>query len=116
MRILHVFNHSVPHTDGYCVRSLNILRSQRNLGLDVVGVTSPHHEPPTKHAMEEVEGFQFHRCEAEGLTDRPVAHELQAIRRFSARIRGLRNRFCRRSSMRILRRRGELRPVEPREN
>ncbi len=87
MRILHVFNHSVPHTDGYCVRSLNILRSQRNLGLEVVGVTSPHHEPPTKHAMEEVEGFQFYRCAAEGLTGRPVAHEVQAIGRFSARIR-----------------------------
>ncbi len=86
MKVLHVLNHSVPHTDGYCIRTLNILRFQEKAGIDVAGITSPHHEPPTELSAETIEGFRFYRTRSVGLSARSVIHELQAIKRFKKRI------------------------------
>lgn len=86
MKVLHVLNHSVPHTDGYCIRTLNILRFQEKSGIGVLGITSPHHEPPTQQLVETIEGFRFYRTPSEGLSTRSVIHELQAIKSFKKRI------------------------------
>ena len=65
MKILHVFDHSIPLHSGYSFRSQSILNEQRRLGWQTCHVTS------VKHAMEavgglfegieEIDGLEFHR-------------------------------------------------------
>ena len=60
MRVLHVFDHSLPLHSGYSFRSLAILQHQRALGWETFHLTSPRH----RHAgpsPETIEGFTFHR-------------------------------------------------------
>ncbi len=60
MRILHIFDHSVPLHSGYSFRSLSILRQQRARGWETYQLTSPKHvleSPP----VEFVDGFEFYR-------------------------------------------------------
>lgn len=60
MRILHVFDHSIPLQSGYTFRSRAILREQRNRGWETVHVTSGKHGAFTA-AIETVDGLEFHR-------------------------------------------------------
>lgn len=60
LRILHVFDHSVPLQSGYTFRSLSILQGQRALGWETAQLTTPRHlraSPPE----EAVDGLVFHR-------------------------------------------------------
>lgn len=86
MKILHVLNHSVPHTDGYCIRSANIVRFQREIGLDPIVVTSPHQEPVPTEPREVIEGIPYYRILTRSAIETPVFHELQAMRRLRDRI------------------------------
>jgi PEP-CTERM/exosortase A-associated glycosyltransferase len=63
MRILHVLDHSIPVLDGYSVRTLSILRHQRELGWDTLHVTGPKHEIPGP-PVEQVDGWEFFRTPA----------------------------------------------------
>ncbi len=60
MKILHILDHSIPVLDGYSVRTLSILRHQRELGWETVHVTSPKHELPAP-PVEHVDGWEFFR-------------------------------------------------------
>lgn len=60
MKVLHILNHSLPNIDGYSIRSINILRSQQERGIEVVALTSPKHEGPTL-PIEVIQGITFHR-------------------------------------------------------
>ncbi|MBI4696634.1 MAG: glycosyltransferase, exosortase A system-associated [Gammaproteobacteria bacterium] len=62
MRILHVFDHSVPIQDGYAYRSLNILLEQRRQGFDTVHLTSAK-QGSTKQDRETEHGLEFHRTQ-----------------------------------------------------
>lgn len=62
MKILHVFDHSLPLQSGYTFRSRNILNEQRNLGWETFHLTSPKHRGADSHAKyEDVDGLRFHR-------------------------------------------------------
>ncbi len=63
MRVLHLFDHSVPLHSGYSFRSLAILRQQRLRGWETVQLTSPRHRRDGP-ASEDVEGLTFHRTPA----------------------------------------------------
>tara|TARA_R110002126_G_scaffold10245_16_gene46497 strand:+ start:214 stop:1428 length:1215 start_codon:yes stop_codon:yes gene_type:complete len=63
MKILHIFDHSLPLHSGYTFRSRAILQQQRKLGFTTCHVTSPKH-PATEQATETAEGFDFHRTKA----------------------------------------------------
>ncbi len=65
MRILHVLDHSVPIHSGYSYRTLEILRHQRALGWETVHLTSLK-QGPVAGAVEQVEGFEFHRTMGRG--------------------------------------------------
>ena len=41
---LHVLHHSMPHIDGYSIRSKQIVDFQRSIGIDVRVLTSAQHE------------------------------------------------------------------------
>jgi PEP-CTERM/exosortase A-associated glycosyltransferase len=60
LRILHVFDHSIPLHSGYTFRSEAIIRQQRQRGWQTFHLTSPKHYldcPP----LEMVEGLNFYR-------------------------------------------------------
>jgi PEP-CTERM/exosortase A-associated glycosyltransferase len=65
MKILHLFDHSLPLQDGYSSRSWAILQQQKTLGWQVFPVTGPRQK--SAEAREEVvNGLTFYRTE-----DRP---------------------------------------------
>ncbi|MDR1424004.1 MAG: glycosyltransferase, exosortase A system-associated [Azoarcus sp.] len=60
MRILHIFDHSLPLHSGYTFRSAAILRAQRALGWETLHLTSPK-QGETAAARETVDGLDFYR-------------------------------------------------------
>ncbi len=60
MRILHVFDHSIPLQSGYTFRSRAILREQRRRGWDTAHVTSGKHGA-FGAPLETVDGLSFYR-------------------------------------------------------
>jgi PEP-CTERM/exosortase A-associated glycosyltransferase len=76
LRILHVFDHSLPLHSGYTFRSANILREQRNLGWQTFHLTSPKQVNCTV-AEEDADGLHFYRTpQPTGLASRlPVLNQ-----------------------------------------
>jgi PEP-CTERM/exosortase A-associated glycosyltransferase len=60
LRVLHVFDHSLPLHSGYTFRSANILRGQRRLGWETHHLTSPK-QGQTAQAEEQVDDLHFYR-------------------------------------------------------
>jgi PEP-CTERM/exosortase A-associated glycosyltransferase len=87
MRVLHVFDHSIPLHSGYTFRSAAILREQRALGWDTYHLTGPR-QVDCKVAEEEVEGLHFYRtAQPSGLLSRlPVVNQLADMLALEARL------------------------------
>ena len=67
MKVLHVFDHSLPEQDGYSYRSYAILTQQRARGWQTVQVTGIKHAPGQAVApVEEAAGLRFHRTTQRG--------------------------------------------------
>ena len=60
MKILHIFDHSIPLQSGYSFRSRAILEQQRELGWETSHLTSTKHLAPGD-SVEEVDGLRFYR-------------------------------------------------------
>ena len=90
MRILHVFDHSLPLQSGYVFRSLGILGAQRGFGWETVHLTTPRYNVGSPE-VETVDGWEFHRTPKPTLpfAARPVAREALEMRAVAARIRAL---------------------------
>ena len=90
MKILHILDHSLPLHSGYTFRSLNIFKSQRNMGFDPVILTSPKHEQSWKgdwSEAEEINGFTFYRTGAvRGRGAIPVLPEIRLLRALGKRL------------------------------
>jgi PEP-CTERM/exosortase A-associated glycosyltransferase len=87
IKILHVFDHSIPIHSGYTFRSRSILKKQQELGLSTCHVTSGKHG--NKDAMiEEVEGLTFYRtAPAQGmLSQLPVLNQFAFVNPMVKRI------------------------------
>ena len=63
MKILYIFDHSLPLHSGYTFRSRAILQQQRQLGFTTCHVTSPKH-PDSDNGQQTAEGYTFHRTRA----------------------------------------------------
>lgn len=87
MRILHVFDHSLPMQSGYVFRSLGILSAQRGFGWETVQVVGPRHNI-WNGAEETVDGWTFHRTRRpDGALSRfPVGREAVEMRALQARL------------------------------
>ena len=94
MKILHVFDHSIPLHSGYTFRSRAILREQRKMGWETAQVTSAKHaaelaaqgkETPLE---EDVEGLHFYRVALPtGILSRlPVFNQLSVINSLAGRL------------------------------
>ena len=82
MRILHIFDHSIPLHSGYSFRSLAILKQQREFGWETYHLTGPKQGSATSNA-EQVEGYEFHRTSSrkllasvQGLKEIELMHEI----------------------------------------
>jgi PEP-CTERM/exosortase A-associated glycosyltransferase len=63
MKILHIFDHSLPAQSGYVYRSLGILKAQRNLGYETVHLTSSR-QPNIDNAIQKLDEWLFYRTPA----------------------------------------------------
>jgi len=75
MRILHLFDHSIPLHSGYSFRSRALLLGQRRRGWETVHLTTPRHVKDGPDP-EEVDGLTFHRTRRTGGV--PILSEVKA--------------------------------------
>jgi PEP-CTERM/exosortase A-associated glycosyltransferase len=87
MRILHVFDHSIPLQSGYAFRSLAILESQRNLGWEIQQMTGPKHKGADR-LEEDINGFLFFRTpRSTGIFARtPILQQAAVVRAMEKRL------------------------------
>jgi len=87
MKILHVFDHSIPLHSGYTFRSRAILEHQRRLGWQTAHVTSAKHRG-SGVAEETVDGLHFYRTPpARGLVAKlPVLNQWAVVRGLARRL------------------------------
>lgn len=80
MKVLHVFDHSIPLHSGYTFRSRSILKQQHALGIETCHVTSPKHGNDQVE-IEEVDGLKFYRsAPISGLLSKlPVLNQIAYI-------------------------------------
>lgn len=90
MRILHVFDHSVPIQDGYAYRSLNILLEQRRQGFETVHLTSAK-QGATTQECEAAHGLEFHRTQpaTAAWAHWPVFDQWSVVATLTARLEAL---------------------------
>jgi PEP-CTERM/exosortase A-associated glycosyltransferase len=94
LRILHVFDHSLPLHSGYTFRSANILRQQRRMGWETHHLTSPKQVNCTV-VEEEADGLHFYRtAPPSGLASRlPVLNQWALMQATEARLLALAQRL-----------------------
>jgi len=87
LRILHVFDHSLPLHSGYTFRSANILRGQQRLGWETFHLTSPK-QVNCHVAEEDADGLHFFRTpQPTGLVGRlPVLNQWALMQATQARL------------------------------
>lgn len=88
MKILHIFDHSLPLHSGYTFRSSAILREQRQLGFTtfhVTGAKQGAYQGPTETA----DGLLFHRTRPGLFAKLPVLNQWDVVRGLKARLREL---------------------------
>jgi PEP-CTERM/exosortase A-associated glycosyltransferase len=80
MKILHLFDHSIPLHSGYTFRSRAILQQQANMGFQTCHLTSPK-QGDCQHDKETVDGLTFYRTKAPTgwLAELPVLNQLALI-------------------------------------
>jgi PEP-CTERM/exosortase A-associated glycosyltransferase len=90
VRVLHVFDHSIPLQSGYSFRSRAILEHQRALGWDTFQVTGPK-QGSTETLEQEVGELMFYRtAQPSGLMARlPMLRQVAVISALAKRLRGL---------------------------
>ncbi|MDX2222081.1 MAG: glycosyltransferase, exosortase A system-associated [Rhodospirillaceae bacterium] len=88
MRILHVFDHSLPLHSGYTFRSRAILREQRRRGWETFQVTSPRHIAPGPDPEQVDDGLWFSRTRSPNplWTRLPAGREIAEIVATSRRV------------------------------
>ena len=87
MRILHVFDHSLPLHSGYSFRSRALMLGQRRRGWETVHLTSPRHTMPGPDP-ETADGLVFHRTPAPSAR-MPVLRELAEVAATRRRVEAL---------------------------
>ncbi len=94
LRVLHVFDHSLPLHSGYTFRSANILRGQRRLGWETHHLTSPK-QGQTAQAEEQVDDLRFFRTPLPtGLLSRmPMLNQWAFMQATEQRLQGLAERL-----------------------
>src|SRR6476661_8353943 len=87
MRILHIFDHSIPLHSGYAFRSQSILKAQRARGWETIHLTSPK-QGAAEFLVEDIEGLCFYRTplESRGTSKFELAQLYQLMRKTADRL------------------------------
>ncbi|WP_031565311.1 TIGR04063 family PEP-CTERM/XrtA system glycosyltransferase [Rheinheimera texasensis] len=87
MKVLHIFDHSIPLHSGYTFRSRSILKEQRALGIETCHVTSPKQGNATE-SVDTVDGLTFYRsAQPKGLLSKiPGLNQLALVGPMTERI------------------------------
>lgn len=87
MKILHIFDHSIPLQSGYTFRSRAILRQQRLMGWETLHLTGPK-QGKTEKSEETFDELDFYRCPVvDGLVGRiPVWNQWEVVRAIEKRL------------------------------
>lgn len=84
MKVLHVFDHSLPLHSGYSFRSLQIITNLNRLGVETLHITGAK-QGPARELQERVDGLEFHRVRsAQIMGTVPVGGQLEVIRSLRA--------------------------------
>ncbi|NRA82990.1 MAG: hypothetical protein HRU22_04190 [Gammaproteobacteria bacterium] len=85
MKILHIFDHSIPLHSGYTFRSRAILQHQQQLGLTTCHITSAKQGVGNGYLKEKIEDLEFYRTppSASFLAKLPVIGQLVTIFSFA---------------------------------
>lgn len=91
MKVLHVFDHTIPLHSGYTFRSLALLRGQRALGWETFHLSSPKHSAglgdKADGALEDtVDGWHFYRTPDLPTSSMPVLREAQLMKSVERRL------------------------------
>lgn len=93
MKVLHIFDHSLPLHSGYTFRSRALIAQQRALGLETEHVTGPKHalNADQEGDVETVDGLRFHRSDpgAGPLARAPLFEQYDVVRQLRRRLREL---------------------------
>ena len=92
MKILHIFDHSLPLHSGYTFRSGAILAQQQKLGYQTLHLTSAKH-PDTEQTEEHASGLHFYRTKRwqSRFWQLPVLRELAVVLATRGRLKQLIN-------------------------
>ena len=87
LKVLHVFDHSLPIHSGYSFRSVALLQEQRKNGWATSQLTTPR-QGVNGALCDEIDGFRFYRTAPFGpvITRLPLAKEFSQIRSVAQRI------------------------------
>jgi len=90
MKILHIFDHSIPLHSGYTFRSRSILEQQRELGWETAHITSAKHGQATgtSELEQDVEGYHFYRTPQPTslLSHMPVFNQMAIVSSLTKRL------------------------------
>lgn len=91
MKILHIFDHSIPLHSGYTFRSLAILQQQRAMGWQTCHITSAKHQlasPENRHMEEDIDGLHFYRTQPHDtiMARFPVLNQWAIVKGLSRRL------------------------------
>lgn len=93
VRVLHIFDHSIPLHSGYSFRSMAIVRGQRKMGWETFHLTSAKHTEAAGYVGEQetVDGLDFYRTSAPqgALAKLPVFNQWAVIDATVRRLRTL---------------------------
>ena len=89
MKILHIFDHSIPLHSGYTFRSRAILQHQQQLGLTTCHITSAKQGVGNGHLKEKIEDLEFYRTppSASFIAKLPVIGQLVTIFSLAKRLK-----------------------------
>ena len=89
MKILHIFDHSIPLHSGYTFRSRAILQHQQQLGLTTCHITSAKQGVGNGYLKEKIEDLEFYRTppSASFLAKLPVIGQLVTIFSLAKRLK-----------------------------
>lgn len=84
LKVLHIFDHSLPLQSGYVTRSLGIIRGQRARGWETLHLTTPKYNPADAES-ETVDGLSFYRTPHVSISA-PGLREMTEIRTTAKRL------------------------------
>ena len=69
MKVFHILYESLPRVSGSSIRSRDILISQKNIGIDVIAITSPFTNSTSQNEFDVINDINSVKNKAQALRD-----------------------------------------------